>query len=45
MGITPGETAQMLRSRLKLQGHDESVARLDAAAAKIDPDLLRFDRE
>jgi hypothetical protein len=45
MGITPGETAQMLRSRLKEKGQDEPLARLDAALSKIDPDLLRFDRE
>ena len=42
-GITPGETAQMLRARLKEQGKDDAVKRLDAALATIDPALLRPD--
>ncbi len=45
MGITPGETAQMLRQRLVEQGPPEALARLDAALARLDPELLRFDRE
>ena len=45
VGITPGETAQMLRARLKTAGKDEQVGRLDKALEKVDPELLKFDRE
>ncbi len=42
-GFTPGETAQMLRARLKKNNDEEGVRRLDAALATIDPKLLRPD--
>lgn len=45
MGITPGETAQMLRARLEEAGRTAELAQLDAAMSSLDPDLLRFDRE
>jgi hypothetical protein len=45
MGITPGETAQMLLARLEEAGREDLAGRLDAALAKLDPDLLRPDRE
>ncbi|MEZ6009911.1 MAG: hypothetical protein R3F05_19430 [Planctomycetota bacterium] len=44
MGITPGETAQMLRARLDTASRTEDVKRLDKALDTIDPELLRFDR-
>ena len=44
-GFTPGETAQMLLARLRERKRDDLAARLDAALAKIDPELLRPDRE
>ena len=44
MGITPGETAQMLRARLDTASRTEDVRRLDKALDTIDPELLRFDR-
>lgn len=44
MGITPGETAQMLLARLKATKQDEAAARLDAALATLDPELLKPDR-
>lgn len=40
MGITPGETAQMVLARLRAQGPAEGAARVEAALAKVDPDLL-----
>ena len=45
MGVTPGETAQMLYARLKTGGQAEAAARLEAALRAIDPELLRPDRE
>lgn len=45
LGITPGETAQMLRARLVEKKQDDLLKKLDAALAPIDPELLRFDRE
>ncbi len=45
LGITPGETAQMLRARLVEQKQDDLLKKLDAALVPIDPELLRFDRE
>jgi hypothetical protein len=45
MGITPGETAQMLYARLKTGGQAEAAQRLEAALRAIDPELLRPDRE
>ena len=44
VGITPGETAQMLLARLRTTKKDDLAAQLDAALAKIDPELLRPDR-
>ena len=44
MGITPGETAQVLLARLQQEGRTEDAASLDAALKKIDPELLRPDR-
>lgn len=43
MGITPGETAQMLLYRLKNQKKADEVARLEGALASLDPALLRPD--
>jgi len=44
MGITPGETAQMLLARLKeKKGAEASVKRLQAALSVIHPDRLRPD--
>jgi tetratricopeptide (TPR) repeat protein len=43
MGITPGETAQMLLARLREQGEAEATAKLEAAMAKLDPELLAPD--
>jgi tetratricopeptide (TPR) repeat protein len=45
MGITPGETAQMLYARLKTGGQEEAAQRLEVALKAIDPELLRPDRE
>jgi tetratricopeptide (TPR) repeat protein len=44
MGITPGETAQMLLARLKASGKTDAAARLEGALSKIDPELLIPDR-
>jgi hypothetical protein len=43
MGITPGETAQMLLARLREQGKAEATAKLEAAMAKLDQELLAPD--
>lgn len=43
MGITPGETAQMLYARLVEQGKAEAAQRLEAALRALDQDLLRPD--
>ena len=40
MGITPGETGQMLLARLKKNAKAEDAASLEAALAKLDPELL-----
>ena len=45
LGITPGETGQMLRARLKAAGQDDLAKRLDSALASLDQELLRPDRE
>jgi hypothetical protein len=45
LGIKPGETAQMLLVRLKEKKKDELASRLEAALAKIDPELLLPDEE
>jgi len=45
LGITPGETAQVLRARLVEAKQEDLLKKLDAALAPIDPELLRFDRE
>ncbi len=44
VGITPGETAQMLLARLKSTERTEQVAQLEEALGKIDPELLLPDR-
>lgn len=44
IGMTPGETAQVIHARLVELGRTEDVATLDAALADIDPELLRYDR-
>ncbi|MCZ6572242.1 MAG: hypothetical protein O7C98_03625 [Planctomycetota bacterium] len=43
LGITPGETAQMLLARLREKKQDGDAKQLEAALAKIDPELLRPD--
>ena len=43
MGITPGETAQMLLARLRKEDKSGPTARLEAALGKIDPTLLAPD--
>jgi tetratricopeptide (TPR) repeat protein len=43
MGITPGETAQMLLAKLKQERRSPQTELLDAALKKIDPELLRPD--
>ena len=45
VGITPGETAQMLLARLRTANKADQAAKLEAALAKVDPELLRPDRE
>jgi hypothetical protein len=45
MGFTAGETGQMLLERLKRAGKADAVARLTAALAALDQELLRPDRE
>ena len=44
MGITPGETAQMLLARLEKNGKTEQAGELTARLRKINPELLRPDR-
>ncbi|MHC5012320.1 MAG: hypothetical protein ACYTG6_15475, partial [Planctomycetota bacterium] len=44
MGITPGETAQMLLARLRRAEDQGPAETLEAALAEIDPELLRPDR-
>jgi tetratricopeptide (TPR) repeat protein len=44
VGVTPGETAQVLLSKLRELKKDEAVKQLEEALAKIDPELLRPDR-
>jgi tetratricopeptide (TPR) repeat protein len=44
MGVTPGETGQMLLARLKSFEKSELAAALEAALGKLDPELLRPDR-
>ena len=44
MGITPGETAQMLLSRLRTAKDLEGSAKLEAAMKKLDQELLLPDR-
>jgi tetratricopeptide (TPR) repeat protein len=43
MGVTPGETAQMLLARLREKGSEGPAKSLEAALGKIDPELLRPD--
>ena len=43
LGVTPGETAQVLLSRLQGAKNEAAVAKLKAALAKLDPKLLRPD--
>ena len=44
MGITPGETAQMILARLRDNKRFEEAKRLDEALGKLDKELLRPDR-
>jgi len=44
MGITPGETAQVLLARLEENGRAEEAKTLGMRLAKINPELLRPDR-
>ena len=44
MGITPGETAQMLLARLRENKRVAEATRLDEALGKILPELLRPER-
>ena len=44
MGITPGETAQMLLQRLEENGKTEEAKQLASRLRKINPELLRPDR-
>ncbi|MHC4448748.1 MAG: ATP-binding protein [Planctomycetota bacterium] len=44
MGITPGETAQMLLQRLEENGKTEEAKQLTSRLRKINPELLRPDR-
>jgi len=44
IGITPGETAQMLLARLNEAKKEEAAAKLQEALGGIDPDLLAPDR-
>jgi tetratricopeptide (TPR) repeat protein len=41
MGITPGDTATMLVDALKTAKKEDLAGKVEAAAAKIDPELLR----
>jgi len=41
MGITPGETAQVLRTSLQKAGREKEAAQLKAALEQLDPDLLQ----
>lgn len=45
MGFTPGETGQMLLERLKRANRADDAARLEAALGKLDPELIKPDRE
>jgi len=42
LGISPVDTAKMLLQRLKEKKRDDLVARLEAAMASLDPELLRL---
>lgn len=44
VGVTPGETAQVLLDRLRETERTDDAAKLKAAMDKLDPELLRFDR-
>ncbi len=44
MGITPGETGQMLLARLKALERADLAGPLEAALSELDPELLRPDR-
>jgi len=44
MGITPGETAQMILARLREKKKDDLADQLDAALERLDPELLVPDR-
>jgi tetratricopeptide (TPR) repeat protein len=41
MGITPGDTATMLMNALKTANKTDLLEKLDAAAAKVNPEMLR----
>jgi len=44
LGMTPGETGQILLTRLRERGKVEAATRLDAALSALDPELLVPDR-
>jgi tetratricopeptide (TPR) repeat protein len=44
LGITPGETGQMLLSRLQVAKNEQGAARLKAVLDSLDQELLRPDR-
>jgi len=44
VGVTPGETAQVLMALLTERKQTEAAATLQAEMDKLDPELLRFDR-
>jgi tetratricopeptide (TPR) repeat protein len=44
VGITPGETGQMLLTKLRELKKDDDAKRLEEALGRIDPDLLKPDR-
>ncbi|MCC7137230.1 MAG: hypothetical protein IT460_02230 [Planctomycetes bacterium] len=45
LGITPGETAQVLLARLRAADRKDDVKRLEEALTALDPELLKPDRE
>jgi len=42
LNISPADTARMLLQKLREMGQDELVAKLEAAMAELDPELLRL---
>ena len=43
LGITPGETGQMLGARLRENKNEAAAKKLEEAMTALDPDLLRPD--